>query len=527
MAVQYANLGIVENNLQLYYNREWSKSFRGEATTNLIGTYNASASNSYPSSGNNWGTFEVRDGYNNNVYFSIGSIYSVSGNVISVSSATTLFNSLATYDVITPQTTGGGVTAGTYYFFKRVSGSSFTLHEYVGTDNASKSISEVLYYINNDIKISVNATNFPTVWWAPPHVPNSGLIKTTITDGFSFDGRTHDCLRLNWFRPATGSGQDGMAYGVTPSYSINTQYTISCYVRASSQNAIGSTISNQIYFTGTATYEPTFYSPTLTTQWQKWTKTFTSSGTAGIMYFYFFPSFTLPGSVDIAEIQLEQKSYATEFAPISRSANTVAGGGGLLDISGNKYTADLNSAAVAFDSGGFYFNGDAAGALTTPIAGSILDGLSNNTHTYECWFKLLGTPPGLYDGYFFGRQGYHEGFVHIKSGPNALNVVTWYNDNTAVGLGVTLTLNNWYHGVYIADVENATRKLYINGVLVDSNTLTKQLRQYVSTVPYYVGAASAAYAGNCIVSVARAYNRALTDSEIQQNFNAQRKTYGI
>jgi hypothetical protein len=77
------------------------------------------------------------------------------------------------------------------------------------------------------------------------------------------------------------------------------------------------------------------------------------------------------------------------------------------------------------------------------------------------------------------------------------------------------------------DVENATIKLYINENVVDSGTLTKQLRQYSSTVPYHVGAASVEYAGNCIVSVARAYNRVLTDSEIRQNFNAQRKIYGI
>lgn len=36
MAVQHANRGIVKKDLQLYYNREFSKSFRGEPTTNLV-----------------------------------------------------------------------------------------------------------------------------------------------------------------------------------------------------------------------------------------------------------------------------------------------------------------------------------------------------------------------------------------------------------------------------------------------------------------------------------------------------------
>jgi len=232
-------------------------------------------------------------------------------------------------------------------------------------------------------------------------------------------------------------------------------------------------------------------------------------------------------NVDIAELQFEQKGYATEFAATSRSANTFAGGGGLIDLSGNNYTADLTSAAVLFDSGGFYFNGNAQGTLTTPVANSVLDGLSNNSHTYECWFKLLGTPPGLYGGYFFGRQGYHSGFYHDKGTPNIVYATTWYNDVTATNIGVTLSLNTWYHGVFTNDVENSSRKLYINGVLRDSGALTKQLRQYASTTPYYIGAASTDYASNSIVSSARAYNRALSESEILQNFNATRATYGV
>jgi len=526
MSIQHANLGVVKKDLQLYYNREFSKSFRGEATTNLFGTYGVGAANSYPSSGNNWGTY--RDSlYNGGAFASIGTIASVSSNIITVSSPTAYFNSFATFDVITPQTTGGGLTANTYYYFKRLSATTFTLHQYDGTENASKTPEQVLTYINSDTRIAVNATSFPTMWWGPPHVPNCALIKTAITNGFAYDNRFHDCLRLNWFR---SDRSDGMAYGTTPTYLANTQYAFSAYVRASSQNAIGGTINISAYQSGTATYPSITgsISPSLTSNWQKWVGTFTSSATGGTFYFYFFPqTLTLPATVDIAEMQLEQKSYATEFAVTSRSANTVAGGGGLLDLSGNNYNINLTSSAVLFDSGGYYFNANAQGALTTPVANSVLDGLSNNSHTYECWFKLLGTPPGLYGGYFFGRQGYHSGFYHDKGTPNIVYATTWYNDVTASNIGVTLSLNTWYHGVFITDVENAMRYLYVNGILQASGTLTKQLRQYASTTPYYIGAASTDYASNSIVSTARAYNRALTAAEVLQNFNATRKTYGV
>lgn len=523
MSIQHANRGIVKNNLQLYYNREFSKCFRGEATTNLIGTYGVGAANSYPSAGNNWGTYYARLPYGNGSFTSIGTIASVSSNIITISSPTSYFNNLATFDVIRPQTTGGGLTANTDYYFRRLSSTTFTLHQYDGTNDASKTPEQILTYVSSDTRISVNATNFPTMWWGYPHLPNSALIKTAITNGFAFDNRCHDCVRWYWFRSDAG---DAMAYNVQPSYSGGLSYTFSAYIRASDQNAIGKSCRLEIYYAGPNVGGPNFTSPTLTSNWQRWTATWTVNSTPGSIIFYFWPNF-FPMNVDIAELQFEQKGYATEFAATSRSANTFAGGGGLIDLSGNNYTADLTSAAVLFDSGGFYFNGNAQGTLTTPVANSVLDGLSNNSHTYECWFKLLGTPPGLYSGYFFGRQGYHSGFSHRKGSPNIIDTTTWYNDVTATGMATTLSLNTWYHGVFTNDVENSVAKLYINGSLSASQSLTKQLRQYSSTTPYFLGAASTDYASNSIVSSARAYNRALSDSEILQNFNATRATYGV
>ena len=49
MSVQHANRGIVKKDLQLYYNREFAKSFRGEATINI-----AYITNNYLNSNGNW-----------------------------------------------------------------------------------------------------------------------------------------------------------------------------------------------------------------------------------------------------------------------------------------------------------------------------------------------------------------------------------------------------------------------------------------------------------------------------------------
>jgi hypothetical protein len=426
MAVQTSNIGIVKNNLQLYYNREWPKSFRGEATTNIVSNTTNFTGSSYAGYENEWTADPTRftKSYNSALQTPIGT------------GATLLTES---------------GTAG-YYHLSRFGGSGL----------GGNSISCYVYPVGGVI------TNFAIGMLADS---NSTAIFNLVTGTIVSTGvRVSNAFITKvsgwpgWYRVGANiGGRDGGWVGAV-GLDVQTSYTPSSPYKS-------------MYVTG---------------------------------------------------MQYESKTYCTAFVVGSnRSANTVAGGGGLLDMSGNKYSADLNSAAVAFDSGGFYFTGNAAGALTTPVAGSVLDGLSNNSHTYDCWFKLLGTPTGLYDGYFFGRQGFHEGFYHLKNTSNFFGITTWYNDNTPVGLGTTLSLNTCYYGSYVADVENATIKLYINENVVDSGTLTKQLRQYSSTVPYHVGAASVEYAGNCIVSVARAYNRVLTDSEIRQNFNAQRKIYGI
>jgi len=73
-------------------------SFLGEPTTNLIGTYNSNVANSYPSYGNDWGTYNTNQ-YNNNTYFSIGTISSVASNIVTTSGN----HPLRTYDVVTPK----------------------------------------------------------------------------------------------------------------------------------------------------------------------------------------------------------------------------------------------------------------------------------------------------------------------------------------------------------------------------------------------------------------------------------------
>jgi hypothetical protein len=519
MSVQHANRGVVKKDLQLYYNREFSKSFRGEATTNLYGTYGVGAANAYPSAGNNWGTLYARF-YNGGAFFSIGTIASVSvDNVITVSSPTSIFNGLATYDVIQPQTTGGGVTAGINYYFKRLTSTTFTLHQWDSTNDASKTPEQILFYINSDTRISVNGTSFPTMWWGYPHIPNSGLIKTAITNGFAYDNRLHDCVRLHFFRSDTRG--DGMAYDIYPAYVANQQYTFSMYVRATSQGAIGGRMSLSFYFSGTGTGAGSYYSPILTTNWQRWTATFTASATSGVLYTYIFnDTGTLPLTVDIAELQVEQKSYASEFTPTSRAANTVAGGGGLLDMSGNNVNADLTN--VSFDSTGYIFGGS-ANYIDLPSS-TFLDFNLNNFSIFT-WIKSSAT--GNFGNIFNNMNVAGTLGVQFLTQPSNGGCRVWIGDlphnNT-----VNVTNGSWNYIGFVRDGDYVY--FYVNGSLSTTGTgFAAKNATPNSGNDRRIGrqTTNTAYDFNGQISNFKIYSRLLTAAEVLQNFNATRKTYGI
>jgi hypothetical protein len=104
---------INESNLMFGYDVGNHRYFLGEPTTNLLPN---APINAIPKIGNGWGTYNTNQ-YGNGNFFSIGTVSSVSNNIVTMSSS----HSLRTYDVMRPQTTGGGVTANTDYFIKRIS----------------------------------------------------------------------------------------------------------------------------------------------------------------------------------------------------------------------------------------------------------------------------------------------------------------------------------------------------------------------------------------------------------------------
>ena len=122
-------VNLIKRGLVFGYDVGIHRYYLGEPTTNLLN----SSTNTIPTTGNGWGTYNTNQ-YNGAQYFSIGTISSVSNNIVTTSSA----HPLRSFDVVTPQTTGGGLTAGTNYLIKKISSTTFSIHTYNSSQDGSQ-----------------------------------------------------------------------------------------------------------------------------------------------------------------------------------------------------------------------------------------------------------------------------------------------------------------------------------------------------------------------------------------------------
>jgi hypothetical protein len=503
---------IVTDGLIFSYDMANGKSFIGGPVTNTLPTPDV---NGLPTFGNGWATYNTNQ-YNNNTYFSIGSISSVASNIVTTSGN----HPLRSYDVVTPQTTGGGVTAGVNYLVKKLSNTTFTLYSWNGSQDGSQGYinpatgnHKVYDDFSNDIRIAVNATNFPTMWWGPPHLANSALVKEIIPNGFTgIPGRPPtDCIRLHFNRT---DATDGMAYGPDAAVTAGVLHTVSFWARSVSASAVGTTGSYQIYNYGATT--PTGYSIGYTLGpvgvWQKYILQFTPNNPLAISYWF-------PGTggikYDISNIQFEVGSVANNFAPGTRT-NTAA----IRDLTNNN-TITASSLTYA-NNGTFSFNGSSnTFNCGNSSALSALTGKSNVT--VESWVNLSGY--GSTSGYgVITHKGSPWAFL-MENPSNTMRIRFGLSVSGDVACpdSATHALNTWYQ--FVGTYDGSNMRFYRNGVL--TNTVAASGTLGGSGIDMIVGSYSGAYFSQGQIPIVKVYNRTLSNTEIAQNFNALRGRYGI
>lgn len=229
-------------------------------------------------------------------------------------------------------------------------------------------------------------------------------------------------------------------------------------------------------------------------------------------------------SIYFRNYQVEQKSYATPFTPTTRGSSS-ADGGGLINLTynGNDGILVSNSRYETSNIGILSFEGTSSYVSVPNFTSSIQSssaftmGLFFNMTTLDTLRGLIGTL-----NYVCGRN------IGIVANSTAL---AFYNDTGtcySVDLINWVETNKWLYAV--ATYDGVTSSIYgiKDGVLTKNTGTTKSGSANVYTSDFRImGNQYAPYFTAGKTSGAYVYNRALTQDEILQNFNAQRSRFGV
>ena len=155
---------------------------------------------------------------------------------------------------------------------------------------------------------------------------------------------------------------------------------------------------------------------------------------------------------------------------------------------------------------------------------SQLSGIGSNT--INVWFKTMITSR---NGLCGTRQSSaNTGWVLTVNINAAGNLTYFHTGGSILEVAAGITTNTWYCATSTYDVSSATVKLYINGNQIGASSSFSTIAS--STFNGVIGAEDENFNTEFLsgsISQVSIYNKALTASEIQQNFNSLRGRFGV
>ena len=355
--------------------------------------------------------------------------------------------------------------------------------------------------------------------------------NTTITTGIDAPDGTYTAVRLSC--ATTGSSLLRVSFNsFTPNGTSS--YAVSFFVRKISGTT---STSNQLYcdlHDGTPSGD--YVSQLVTNEWVR--VVFTGVPTATAKTFFDLLSDNTNNYVlDFWGVKIESYDTNSEV-PVK---DTIGG-----------YTFNLyRPYYYTFDSSFIEFTRTASAPKHGSLGYSTLSGdlaVTNflyNNHTWEVWFKINDITPGGYSDATEGAsnliayRGYHAGFQYTGSNLqyyiwNGVSTIPTCASWTLGTSGAQVNQGSWYQAVVTRSGNVFTP--YLNGVQLGTGSTTVTSVAGVGTSnDLHIGGMANASAGtssyvyypkNSLANV-KMYNRALTLSEINKNFNALRGRFGL
>ena len=148
--------------------------------------------------------------------------------------------------------------------------------------------------------------------------------------------------------------------------------------------------------------------------------------------------------------------------------------------------------------------------------------ITNTIYTLDFWYKM-GVNDGSY-GYFVSSGA--NGFA-ISEGGAAVGLsygeFYYYNGTVSTRLGSSIpSLTEWNNITSIIDTSSNIIKVYGNGSLISNNSISNLSTSVTNIGRYITGNSHFLNGGIANVNI---YNKALTQSEITQNYEVQKHRY--
>ena len=160
---------------------------------------------------------------------------------------------------------------------------------------------------------------------------------------------------------------------------------------------------------------------------------------------------------------------------------------------------------------------------------TLYKGSDTGTFTVGGWFKVSGTYNGFY-AITRGHDAYSGGWSFILSmgigSKFNINFVPTSGSISGTFQSTTIVQSDVWYNVYVVWKPNSYVKMYVNGVLQATNTMTcTGFRS--SNAGWSVNSIGSGNSGRGILGAMHVYDRELTSTEVLQNFNAGRGRYNI
>ena len=346
------------------------------------------------------------------------------------------------------------------------------------------------------------------------NIPNLGPMTVSFVNGYNSNPASYCCISSYSYFPGTRvavSGSTLYTYAIV--YKNTSGYTDANFMYRYEYNSAGEYVGESGIFNTANRIE-------LGDGWYWAWATFTTAPTTATLALYGFQyNYNVSDIWYTAKVMVTPGTYTTLPPVYWPDLGTTKSSTQIFrdPLGTNTFTASNLTYA---SNGLFGFNGSNS-IITSPNNTN----LDTQTPTVEVWVKTNSLNQ---NGFFFEKGTVNSQYALFQEGTN----IQWrMNIGGVTNLTVSsssMNTTDWFQ--IVGTYTSGTRRIYINGVQVASDTQTGTISTNSSgmSVGAFGGTSgSNAYFYNGNIGVVRVYNRALSATEVIQNFNATRGRYGI